>query len=112
MICFGESIDDLNFVTILFIGENSNSKSYIYYQDKELLYEDTNLTEINKKKYNVDQFADNIIDKIIRRLNNETDLKIISEDTMNKISRYVLDTLNQELGEDAQWHQKTKCLKS
>ena len=110
MIYCGECINDLNFVSVLFIGDNSNSKSYIYYQDKILQYEDTDLTRVNKYNSSEEIFIE-IVDKILRRLVNETDFKFIPADVENRIKNYVKDTLNQCLGEDEKWHQKTKSLK-
>lgn len=111
MIYYGELIEDLNFVTSLFVGDNSSSKSYIYYQDKILMYEDTNLTDVNRKN-NAEEIASAIIDKVLRRLQNETDLKCISQDLLYRIEKYVWEILEEELGEDAKWHQKQKHLKS
>ena len=111
MVYYGELIENLNFVTSLFVGDNSNSKSYIYYQDKILMYEDTNLTDVNRNN-NAEEVASAIIDKILRRLQNETDLKYISQDLLYRIEKYVWEILEEELGEDAKWHQKQKHLKS
>lgn len=111
MVYYGELIENLNFVTSLFVGDNSNSKSYIYYQDKILMYEDTNLTDVNRNN-NAEEVASAIIGKILRRLQNETDLKYISQDLLYRIEKYVWEILEEELGEDAKWHQKQKHLKS
>ena len=110
MIYYGEVINDLSFVSVLFIGDNSNSKSYIYYQDKVLQYEDTDLTKVNNERNYNEVFTD-IVDKILRRLLNETDFKFITKELEDKIKKYVKDILDQGLGEDEKWHQKTKSLK-
>ena len=94
---FGEQIDDLTLMTEFSKGKLSRSKSYIYYDTKELLYENTLFTpESIACRSNIIILS---FDKAIRRLINETKYNNINDDIQKRIFHYILNTFKNELNE-------------
>ena len=78
MIYYGEFIDGLIFVTDFSRGNRASiSRSYIYYDNKELCYENTNISSIGSNAKKQKKAYDSILEKIYKRLKNETKLKIL-----------------------------------
>lgn len=98
MIYYGEFIDGLIFVTDFYRGNRvSFSKSYIYYDNKELCYENTNISSIGSNTKKQKKIYNSILEKIYKRLKNETDYIYKTKDTKKKIKKYVSSTLLSEL---------------
>lgn len=98
MIYYGEFIDGLIFVTDFSRGNRASiSRSYIYYDNKELCYENTNISSIGSNAKKQKKVYDSILEKIYKRLKNETNYIYKTKNTKKKIKRYVSSTLLSEL---------------
>ena len=92
MIYYGELINGLIFVTNFSKDDNyPYSKSYIYYDNKEICYENLNLLSIkdyNEKKQK--KIYDTNIETIYKRLRKDTDYIFKSKETKKKLKNMFL----------------------
>ena len=103
IIMFGQQINDLCLITEFLLGNNSRSKSFIYCDDKILLYEESyRLGSLSKKP----NFLESIYDKAFKRICNETKHHELDYKTEYSIRSYIRDTLSQELKEIEIWKRK------
>jgi hypothetical protein len=102
---FAEKIDNIILVTeFILSARTSSSKSYVYYDNKMLLFEETLVSSIINSK--IESVVNNILNKLTKRILNETTISIITDNMVTKLRCYILETLKTELEENKQWMKK------
>jgi hypothetical protein len=105
VVYYAEKIDDIVLVTeFILSARSSSSKSYAYYDNSMLLFEETLVSSIRKNK--IESVVNNTLRKLTRRILQDTNQSFLDDDLVNKLRCYILDTLESELEENKQWMRK------
>ena len=105
VVYYAEKIDDIVLVTeFILSAKSSSSKSYAYYDNSMLLFEETLVSSIRKNK--IESVVNNTLRKLTRRILQDTNQSFLNDDLVNKLRCYILDTLESELEENKQWMRK------
>jgi hypothetical protein len=105
VVYYAEKIDDIVLVTeFILSARSSSSKSYAYYDNSMLLFEETLVSSIRKNK--IESVVNNALRKLTRRILQDTNQSFLDDDLVNKLRCYILDTLESELEENRQWMRK------
>ena len=102
---YAEKIDNIVLVTeFVLSAKSSSSKSYAYYDNRRLLFEETLVSSIKNNK--IESVVNDILKRLIKRILNETNKTFMSDELVNKLRCYILETLETELEENKQWMKK------
>lgn len=102
---YAEKIGNIVLVTeFVLSAKSSSSKSYAYYDNRRLLFEETLVSSIKNNK--IESVVNNTLTRLTRRILNETNQAYLSDELVNKLRCYILETLETELEENRQWMKK------
>jgi uncharacterized protein YbcI len=102
---YAEKIDDIVLVTeFILSSRSSSSKSYAYYNDFIISFEETLVSSIRKNK--IESVVNNNLKKLIKEILGVTNKDYLTDNLVNKLRCYILETLESELEENKQWMRK------
>ena len=102
---YAEKIDDIILVTeFILSSRSSSSKSYAYYNDFIISFEETLVSSIRKNK--IESVVNNNLKKLIKEILGVTNKDYLTDNLVNKLRCYILETLKSELEENKQWMRK------
>lgn len=102
---YAEKIDDIILVTeFILSSKTSYSKSYAYYDNHRLLFEETLVSSVRNSS--IESVVNNSLNKLTRRILDETNIPFLTNILVNKLRCYILETLKTELEENKQWMKK------
>jgi len=102
---YAEKIDDIVLVTeFILSSRSSSSKSYAYYNDFIISFEETLVSSIRKNK--IESVVNNNLKKLIKEILGVTNKDYLTDNLVNKLRYYILETLKSELEENKQWMRK------
>jgi ATP-dependent Zn protease len=102
---YAEKIDDIVLVTeFILSSRSSSSKSYAYYNDFIISFEETLVSSIRKNK--IESVVNNSLKNLIKEILEVTNKDYLTDNLVNKLRCYILETLESELEENKQWMRK------